>query len=69
MSNDTVRPFLISKLEDGTYRLTVRETRYNSRSYPVVTSTLQDEIFVTMSSAKAFARENFRAEAGQFATK
>ena len=69
MSRAEVRPFLISKDEDGGYRLTVRETRYNSQNYPIVTSTLQSEIFKTMTSARAFARENFRAEAGQFATK
>lgn len=69
MSRETVRPFLISKDEAGSYRLTVRETRYNSQNYPIVTSTLQAETFATATSAKAFARDNFRAEAGQFATK
>jgi len=39
MSREKVRPFLISKVEDGSYRLTVRETRYNSQNYPIVTAT------------------------------
>ncbi len=69
MSREIIRPFLISKDEEGSYRLTVRETRFNSQNYPIVTSTLQSEVFATATSAKAFARDNFRAEAGQFATK
>lgn len=69
MSRAAVRPFLISKDEEGSYRLTVRDTRYNSQNYPIVTSVLQSEIFATAMSAKAFARDHFNAEAGQFATK
>jgi hypothetical protein len=69
MSREIVRPFLISKDDEGSYRLTVRETRYNSQNYPIVTSTLQTEVFATATSAKAFAKDHFRAEAGQFATK
>jgi hypothetical protein len=69
MSREEIRPFLISKDEEGNYRITVRETRFNSQHYPIVTSTLQGETFPTALSAKAFARENLRAEAGQFATK
>jgi hypothetical protein len=69
MSRETLKPFLISKGEDGGYRLTVRATRYNSQHYPIVTSTMQDEVFRTATEARTFAKENFRAEAGQFATK
>jgi len=64
-----LRPFLISKDEQGRFRLTVRETRYNSQGYPLVTATLQDEIFPTAAIAKAHARDEFGAEAGQYATK
>lgn len=66
---DPVRPFLIAKDDDGQYRLTVRETRYNSQGYPIVTATLQDEAFKTATAARAHAKEAFGAEAGQFAAK
>jgi len=69
MSRAAIKPFLISKDEDGSFRLTVRHTRYNSQHYPIVTSTMQDEVFKTATAARTFAKDNFRAEAGQFATK
>jgi hypothetical protein len=69
MSRIPMRPFLIAKDEQGHVRLTVRETRYNSQNYPLVTSTLQPETFKTAVAARAFAKEHFRAEPGQFAAK
>jgi hypothetical protein len=69
MSGSTLKPFLINKDEDGHFRLTVRDTRYNSQGYPIVTSKLQDESFKTAAAAKAFARANFRAQDGEYATK
>ncbi|MDP9415311.1 MAG: hypothetical protein M3Q08_14770 [Pseudomonadota bacterium] len=69
MSRTPVRPFLIAKDEQGRIRLTIRETRYNSQNYPIVTATMQDEIFKTATAARAFAKEHFGAEAGQFAAK
>lgn len=69
MSRETTRPFLINKDEAGNFRLTVRDTRYNSQGYPIVSSHLQAELFKTASAAKAFARDNFRAETGQYAMK
>ena len=69
MTQDAVRPFLITKNEEGKYRLTVRNTRYNSQGYPIVTSNEQDETFLTITAAKAFATENFRAKPGEFARK
>lgn len=68
MSREEVKPFLISKSNDGFFRLTVRDTRYNSQGYPIVTSTLQDEVFPTAAAAKAFARTNFGAKAGEYAS-
>ena len=62
-------PFLINTDEDGQYRVTVRETRYNSQNYPIVTSTMQEETFKTATAARSFAKEHFGAEAGQFAAK
>ena len=69
MSRVPVRPFLINKDAEGAVRLTVRETRYNSQGYPLITATLQEETFATASAAKAHAKEHFGAEAGQYATK
>ena len=69
MSRDSILPFLINKDGEGHFRLTVRDTRYNSQGYPIVTSNLQDEQFKTATAARTFARENFKAEAGQFTTK
>ena len=69
MSNGPIRPFLINKDDEGNFRLTVRDTRYNSQGYPIVTAHLQDELFKTSTAAKAFARDNFHAEPGQYAMK
>jgi hypothetical protein len=69
MSRIPVRPFLINKDAEGRYRITIRETRYNSQGYPLITATLQEETFATASAAKAHAKEHFGAEAGQYATK
>ena len=69
MSRTPLRPYLIAKDEEGRYRITIRETRYNSQGYPLVTSTLQEETFPTASAAKAHARDTYGAEAGQYATK
>lgn len=69
MSRIPVRPFLIAKDEEGNFRLTVRETRYNSQHYPLVTSTLQAETFKTATAARTHAKEHFGAEPGQFDTK
>ena len=69
MSRVPIRPFLIAKDQDGHVRLTVRETRYNSQNYPLVTSTLQSETFETAAAARAHAKAHFGAEPGQFAAK
>ena len=69
MSRTPVRPFLIAKDADGAVRLTIRETRYNSQHYPLVTATLHGHTFKTATAARAYAKEHFGAEAGQFASK
>jgi hypothetical protein len=69
MADGTVRPFLINKDVDGNFRLTLRTTRYNSQGYPLVDIALQDQLFKTSAAAKAFARDNFRAQPGEYATK
>lgn len=69
MSRIPVKPFLIAKNDEGDVRLTVRETRYNSQGYPLVTETMLEESFKTATAARAHAKQHFGAEAGQFATK
>ena len=69
MSRIPVKPFLIAKDETGQVRLTIRETRFNSQGYPLVTSTLLEETFRTLTAARAHAKEHFGAEAGDFAAK
>jgi len=69
MSREILKPYLIAKGDDGQYRLTIRETRYNSQGYPLVTATPVEEPFKSATAARTHARENFGAEAGQFAVK
>lgn len=69
MSRETPTPFLIAKGDDGAFRLTVRTTRYNSWGYPLTDSKPVDESFKTAAAARAYAKEHYGAEAGQFATK
>ena len=69
MSRIPVKPFLITKEEDGAFRLTVRETRYNSQGYPLVSSTQVEETFKTAQAARNHAKAEYGAEAGQFGTK
>ena len=69
MSRIPVKPYLIAKDETGQVRLTIRETRFNSQGYPLVTSTLVEETFRTLTAARAHAKEHFGAEAGDFAAK
>ena len=69
MDREPPRPYLINTDAEGNYRLTVRDVHYNSQGYPIVTAVLQDERFVTAGAAKSWARDNFQAKAGQYATK
>ena len=69
MSRTPVAPFLITKDEEGSFRITVRTTRFNSQNYPLVTSQLQPELFKSAFAARAHAKREFGAENGQFASK
>lgn len=69
MSREIPKPYLIAKGDDGAFRLTVREVRYNSQGYPLVTAHAIDEPFKSATAARTHAREHFGAEAGQFAKK
>jgi hypothetical protein len=69
MHPDTPKPFKIAKDEHGQMRLTIRNTRFNSQGYPLVTEVLEEESFKTATAARAYATEHYGAEPGQFATK
>lgn len=69
MSRTPVEPFLINKDEEGHFRITVRTTRFNSQNYPIVTSSLQPELFKSATAARAHAKQKLGAEVGQFASK
>ncbi len=68
MTDQATRPFLINQDIEGNFRLTVRDIRYNSQGYPIVTGVLQDECFRTAAAAKNWARDNFNSKARQYAT-
>ena len=69
MTREILKPYLIAKEEDGNFGLTVRETRYNSQGYPLVTATKVDETFKSATAARTHARDKFGAQPGQFAAK
>ena len=69
MSRVPVRPFLVSKDEEGVFRVTVRTTRYNSQGYPLVSAEQLADTFKTQTAAKAFVKQEYRAEPGDIATK
>lgn len=69
MSRTPVRPYLITPDAEGAFRITIRETRFNSQNYPIVTSTLQDEAFHSERAARAHAKLHFAADASQIAIK
>jgi hypothetical protein len=68
MTDPTRRPFLINKDADGNVRLTVRTKRYNSQGYELITAVLQEELFKTAAAARAFARDNFQAQPGEYSS-
>jgi hypothetical protein len=69
MADAKSRPFLIEKDSDGSFRLTLRTMRYNSQGYPLVDLELQEEVFKTATAARAYARDNFGAQPGEYASK
>lgn len=69
MSRVAVRPYLVAKDAEGTFRITVRTTRLNSQGYPLVTSTMLDDSFTTATAARKYVREQFRAETTDIASK
>ena len=69
MTDPATRPFLIKQDADGQFRLTVRDVRYNSQGYPLVTAVMQDALFETVAAARSYARTHFKAIAGQYELK
>jgi hypothetical protein len=69
MPRTVVRPYLIARDEEGAFRITTRTTRFNSQGYPLVTAKLLDGSFPSLSTARAYVRQEFRAEATDIATK
>lgn len=69
MSRTAVRPYLILKDDEGAFRITVRTTRFNSQGYPLVTANQLEDSFPSLTRARAYAREQFGAEAADIATK
>jgi hypothetical protein len=69
MSRDPVRPYLVTKDEEGIFRVTVRTTRFNSQGYPLVSSEVLEHGFKTQTAARTFVRTEFRAETNEIATK
>ena len=69
MSRVAVRPYLVTKDEEGIFRVTVRTTRFNSQGYPLVSTEVLGDAFKTQTAAKTYVREQFRAEASDIATK
>jgi hypothetical protein len=69
MADAKPRPFLIQKDADGFFRLTLRTMRYNSQGYRLIDVELQEQVFKTSAAAKAFARDNFGAQPGEYASK
>jgi hypothetical protein len=60
------RPYLIVGGTDGKFSLSLRDTRFNSQNYPVIVTTPLDETFGTAAAARAFAKEQYGAAAGEF---
>lgn len=69
MSRVPVRPYLVSKDEEGIFRVTVRTTRFNSQGYPLVSSEVLEDRFKTQTAARTFVKQTYRAEANEIATK
>jgi hypothetical protein len=69
MSRIPVRPFLVTKDEEGVFRVTVRTTRFNSQGYPLVSSEVLEDAFRTQTAARTFVRETYRVESSDIATK
>ncbi|NYT43186.1 hypothetical protein HZY97_20600 [Sphingomonas sp. R-74633] len=68
-SKPPLRPFLVTKDEEGIFRVTVRTTRFNSQGYPLVSSEMLEDEFKTQTAARTFVREQYSAETSQIATK
>jgi hypothetical protein len=62
------KPFLIEQ-DGGGFRLVLRETRYNSQHYPIVTATRVGGPFPTAAAARTYAKAHLGAMPGEISTK
>jgi hypothetical protein len=69
MSRVAIRPYLVAKDEEGSFRVTVNTTRLNSQGYPLVTSNMLEGAFPSAMSARAYLRDHFGAVPTDIATK
>jgi hypothetical protein len=69
MSDAPVKPFQITKDEQGHVHLTFREVRRNSQGYPWILPTVVERSFDSVVAARQYASEHFGAKKGEFATK
>jgi hypothetical protein len=69
MSRIPVKPYLVTQDEGGVFRVTVRTTRHNSQGYPLVSSEMLEEGFLTKMLARAFVRETYKAETSEITSK
>jgi len=56
VTRTVLRPYLVTKGEDGKFRVTVRSTRFNSQGYPLVQSHVLEEEFPSAARAIVAAR-------------
>jgi hypothetical protein len=68
MSRVAVRPYLVAKDDEGSFRITIRRTRFNSQGYPLVVATLLDDRFPTAAAAKVHIRTEYNAVTTDIAT-
>ena len=52
MAREISHPFLIARDDAGHFRLTVRDTRYNSQGFALFTATMQEQVFRTAGEAR-----------------
>ena len=61
------KPYLVVPDGAGGFRLSLRQTRFNSQNYPLVTETRIAEGFDSAAAARAFAKAEYGAAAGEVA--
>ena len=68
MTRAKVKPYLVSRSETGEFHVTIRTTRFDSQSYPLVSAERLGTAFLTVSKARSYLRAEHHAEATDIAT-